>query len=111
MSNVKFKEDVVEAKVVIISQSVKVTKLENIEEAKPISFLQKAKNATTALKDIIKSGGKIVDRQTRIYRGKICEKCPFWKKDGNIGLGECTKCGCTKYKRLFEAQACPLKKW
>ena len=111
MSNVKFKEDVVEAKVVIISQSVKVTKLENIEEAKPISFLQKAKNASLAIRKIVASGGKLVDKDTRVWRGKICENCPFWQKDGNMGLGECTKCGCTKYKRLFEAQGCPLKKW
>lgn len=76
-----------------------------------LSFLQKAKNATLAIRQIVASGGKIVDRQTRIQRGKICENCPFWKKNGNIGLGECTKCGCTKYKRLFEAQSCPLQKW
>ena len=99
-------------KVIIISESSKITKIENIEDvAKPLSLFQKAKNATSAIKDIIKSGGKIVDRQTRISRGKICENCPFWIKDGNMGLGECTKCGCTKYKRLFEAQSCPLKKW
>ena len=101
-----------ETKVVIISQSVKVTKIENIEDvAKPLSLFQKAKNASLAIRKIVASGGKLVDKNTRVWRGKICENCPFWIKDGNMGLGECTKCGCTKYKRLFEAQSCPLKKW
>ena len=86
-------------------------KNKGIMQQPSLSFLQKAKNASLAIRKIVASGGKLVDKNTRVWRGKICENCPFWQKDGNMGLGECTKCGCTKYKRLFEAQSCPLKKW
>lgn len=106
-----------ETKVVPVSKRIVLKSTTNTyyEERKKhtekLSLLQKTKNATAAIRKIVASGGKIVDKQTRLQRGKICENCPFWLKDGNMGLGECTKCGCTKYKRLFEAQSCPLGKW
>ena len=76
-----------------------------------VSFAEKVRNLSAAVAKISASGFEIAERGERKRRGAICEACEYWRKDGNIGLGECAKCGCTKYKRLFVAQECPLKKW
>lgn len=76
-----------------------------------VGFAEKVRNLSAAVAQISASGFKLVEREERKRRGAICKECEFWRKDGNIGLGECAKCGCSKYKRLFAAQSCPLKKW
>ena len=76
-----------------------------------VGFAEKVRNLSVAVAQISASGFKLVEREERKQRGAICAECEFWRKDGNIGLGECAKCGCSKYKRLFAAQSCPLKKW
>ena len=103
----------IQVKATIVSKKVNAVRFDNGKIVKPktLGVVAKARNAIKAVQDIVKSGLKIADKRTRLHRGKICKKCPYWKKDGNMGLGECVQCGCTKYKRLFEAQACPIKKW
>lgn len=76
-----------------------------------VGFAEKVRNFSAAVAQISASGFELVEREERKRRGAICAECEFWRKDGNIGLGECAKCGCSKYKRLFAAQSCPLKKW
>ncbi len=76
-----------------------------------LSPWEKAKNLSEAVKREIKLGAKLADRDLRKRRGKICIKCEYWDKRGNLYLGECRKCGCSKFKRLFIGEQCPLNKW
>ena len=81
------------------------------EKPRKIGLFEKARNLSAAVANIVKSGFAVADKKTRKDRTDICIECKFWKKDGNLGLGECTQCGCSKYKRFFESQKCPIGKW
>ena len=81
------------------------------EKPKKIGLFEKARNLSAAVASIAKSGFKAAEREERKRRGAICTKCEYWRKNGNLSLGECTQCGCSKYKRFFESQKCPIGKW
>jgi hypothetical protein len=77
----------------------------------------KAKNAAKATARILKAA---VNREPiRVSadelkrRDEICNACAKWKPSGNLGMGECThpQCGCTRLKRGFATETCPMRKW
>ena len=76
-----------------------------------LGFAEKVRNFSAAVARIKASGFRLAEREERKRRGAVCGECEFWRKNGTLGLGECAKCGCSKYKRLFVAQGCPLGKW
>ena len=75
------------------------------------SLTQKARNFLEAIKRQIANGAKLATRSLRKERAGICSKCEYWSDSGNLWLGECRKCGCSKYKRFFETEQCPINKW
>lgn len=90
---------------------VKTVKILVSSENKKIDIVLKAKNLVNAFYEMQTHGFDLVSKQTRDERGAICSKCKYWRKYGNIGLGECGKCGCSKFKRFFKNQKCPIGKW
>lgn len=80
-------------------------------KARRLSIFDKARRLARAIGAIAASGASIAPREVRKERGKICKMCIHWRDNGNLGLGECEICGCSKYKRLFLAQHCPIGKW
>ena len=90
---------------------VKTVKILVSSENKKIDIVLKAKNLVNAFREMQTHGFDIVSKHTRDERGAICSKCKYWRKYGNIGLGECGKCGCSKFKRFFKNQKCPIGKW
>ena len=90
---------------------VKTVKILIPSEDGKIDIISKAKNLVSAISEMQTRGFDLVSKQTRDERGAICSKCKYWRKYGNIGLGECGKCGCSKFKRFFKNQKCPIGKW
>ncbi|MEO0510540.1 MAG: hypothetical protein AAF065_11850 [Verrucomicrobiota bacterium] len=58
-----------------------------------------------------KGDGLKVSSQESSRRLKICQLCKYWNESGNIGLGECRKCGCTRIKQRLATEGCPINKW
>ena len=77
------------------------------------SVFIKARNLAAAVRRQIANGAKLAPRPVRQRRLQECAACEIWKSGGNFGLGECThkSCGCSRYKRFFLTEKCPLGKW
>jgi hypothetical protein len=58
-------------------------------------------------------GFKTVPKEVYEERTGICERCHFYDKSARLGLGKCNHkgCGCTKLKRYFAFEKCPVGSW
>jgi hypothetical protein len=59
----------------------------------------------------VQSGFALVSESELKQRRAICDVCDWWKPSGNLGLGECRQCGCTRFKMNYASEKCRLKKW
>lgn len=76
-----------------------------------LSLSNLASNFKTSMVDWAKSGFKTVDQETLDSRLDICKGCEYWKPDSYLGLGKCTKCGCSGSKLHLATSKCPIGKW
>lgn len=75
-----------------------------------VSIIAKARNLAAAVADIARNprmaGAEVFERRKR-----VCHSCEWFDAAGNLGLGECGKCGCTAAKLRFAASRCPAGRW
>jgi hypothetical protein len=87
-----------------------------VEEAPPDaevdnSVLRPIKNFAGSMKNWVANGMPIATKEVYDFRKSICDSCPFWDKDGNMGMGKCNQCGCTVAKLHLATEKCPVGKW
>ncbi|MBQ6534614.1 MAG: hypothetical protein IJI37_05535 [Opitutales bacterium] len=75
------------------------------------SLAGKAAALLQAAGRIARDGGRLAPEDEQSKRRAICAACPHWNAEGNLRLGECEICGCTKYKLAFRSEKCPIGKW
>ncbi len=97
-------------------ESIKKTKQQATAETQPEatlddSAIQPVKNFAGAMKTWVLNGMPIVSKEVYESRKSICNSCPFWDKDGNMGMGKCKQCGCTAAKLYLATEKCPIDKW
>jgi hypothetical protein len=93
--------------------------LQVVEEASPDtpdtevdnSVLRPIKNFAGSMKNWVSNGMPIATKEVYELRKSICDSCPFWDKDGNMGMGKCKQCGCTSAKLHLATEKCPVGKW
>lgn len=93
----------------------------DLSTLKEPSFLEKAKNFSSAFIKDISTGMKRCTEEEIQERLEICRDCPLFKKYSDEPIrGVCThkSCGCNikdtqEYwnKLAWKSQECPLKKW
>lgn len=80
-------------------------------EVEPVGLITKARRLKDELRGWARAGFPQVTRETRQKRKAICYACPHWNPEGNIGLGACRKCGCSRAKLYLATAKCPIGKW
>ena len=75
-----------------------------------VTIFRKAANLAAAAVEIAKKP-TLAPVDLFESRKKICLSCEFFNKHGNLGLGECSKCGCTLAKLKFLISTCPAGRW
>ena len=75
------------------------------------SLFQMAKNFGTAMLDSAKTGFKKVTQEQHAERMAICNPCQFWDGKARMGMGKCSKCGCTGAKQWLASSSCPINLW
>lgn len=83
-------------------------------EAEPVvdnSVLRPIKNFANSMKNWVAGGMPMASEKVYSERKAICDSCPFWDKDGNMGMGKCNQCGCTSAKLFLATEKCPVGKW
>jgi hypothetical protein len=66
-----------------------------------------ASKLANAIRDFPRIAATGFDRSMDVQeRTAICRACEHWNARGNLGLGECTICGCTRFKANFSAENC-----
>jgi hypothetical protein len=72
-------------------------------------ILTKLSRLRSAVASWNRSGREITPKATRQARLEACKACPYYKADGNIGLGECQApgCGCSRLKVWLATETCP----
>lgn len=73
----------------------------------PPGWREKARNFAASLSLWKRMGYKTVARDVYKERLATCRDCPFYRELGNLGLGECTRCGCTRAKLWLASATCP----
>lgn len=56
-------------------------------------------------------GGQAASHEIVTARKAKCLECPSWSPKGYLGLGKCTKCGCSVAKLYMSTSKCLLGKW
>lgn len=59
----------------------------------------------------VDAGLPVISDEEFDRRLSICRSCEFWKEGGNLYLGKCEKCGCTKFKLKLATESCPIGNW
>lgn len=77
---------------------------------KSVSFVKKVGNFAVAVGEIA-GNPALVDGAVLETRKAICGACEFFNPKGNLGFGECKKCGCTRAKLFFKVSKCPIGRW
>jgi len=72
-----------------------------------LSLQQKAARLAHALRKWRAAGAPLVERE--VYRSRLaaCQRCEHYHAEGNLGLGECAVCGCTRAKLWLATAECP----
>jgi hypothetical protein len=80
---------------------------------RPPNIVQKLKRLYVELRLWHKAGYPITPPIALARRYWACSHCPMWDSSGNLWLGQCRKCGCTKAKLWLATAQCPLPqpKW
>jgi hypothetical protein len=81
------------------------------EPALDSSILRPIKNFAGSMKNWVSNGMPLASKEVYETRKSICNSCPFWDKDGNMGMGKCKQCGCTAAKLSLATEKCPVGKW
>jgi hypothetical protein len=79
-----------------------------------MSAKAKAEMALTFTKAVARfagSGCKLVERDVFDARAATCNDCEKWDGEALSGVGRCTECGCTGFKRFMATESCPIGKW
>ena len=74
---------------------------------KPLTVEAKARRLWSELRRWRRAGYKLVDRAERERRLQLCAACPHYAARGNLGLGQCKLCGCTRAKLWLASARCP----
>lgn len=82
-----------------------------LEESREATISEKASNVIRSTVKWVGAGMPITEKSERDERLAICSKCKEWIPTGNIGLGKCRLCGCTKLKPAMQTESCPIGKW
>ena len=77
----------------------------------PPSLPQMAASFAGSMVGWAKGGFQVTDEETLAERLAICAACPEWDRDGFMGTGKCTKCGCSGAKLHMATSKCPIDKW
>ena len=73
--------------------------------------MNKIKSLTIDVAKWASSGLKMAGPETLQERYSTCLHCEFWDRDGFMGMGKCTKCGCSGAKLHMATSKCPIDKW
>jgi hypothetical protein len=76
-----------------------------------VSISTKALTFLQAMRTWKSAGFPLPTRRMIHNRLTICKACEQFLPGGNLMLGECKKCGCTKLKTFLATEKCPLGKW
>jgi hypothetical protein len=83
----------------------------------PVPFIRRAEGPTMAqqarqfaysMGQWVKSGMKVVPKETFDERLALCETCHYWRGASAYGFGRCNKCGCSGVKLYLTTSRCPL---
>ncbi|MEM1057912.1 MAG: hypothetical protein AAGK14_01580 [Verrucomicrobiota bacterium] len=77
------------------------------QPASGLTLQQKAARLAHALRKWRRSGAPLVARDVYRRRLDVCQACAHYRAEGNLGLGECAVCGCTRAKLWLATAACP----
>lgn len=72
-----------------------------------LTLQQKAARLAHALRKWKAAGAPLVEREIYRQRLALCQTCEHYRAEGNLGLGECAVCGCTRTKLWLATAACP----
>ena len=74
--------------------------------------LDQIKTFSGAVTQWVLDGMKVAPDGVREQRYGTCQACPEFDKDGFMGHGKCTLCGCDmRIKTVFPGEQCPAGKW
>jgi hypothetical protein len=80
-------------------------------EGKELTVAQMSKNFASAMVEAAKTGFKKVTSDQHAQRMSICNSCQFWDGKARMGMGKCSKCGCTGAKQWLASSSCPINLW
>jgi len=74
-------------------------------------LLRKLVSVAEAGVEWTRCGFRVVSSEMEDRRMQICRSCAHYDPQGNLGLGKCRLCGCTRWKAKLPASRCKIGLW